>query len=146
MSIDMFPDAAVDYIIANTPGGTVTDQQQTDDRVDLEEVNVVVAVEYHNDPGDFESIDLTPAHEPFILFRMKQEGGAIVLDVNASLIEGEDELIETLEVFFETMLEERLMRQIAASQAVDEEVAAAVDAAVDEYLDEQAREANDGGF
>lgn len=124
--------------------------QNTDERVNVDEVPVVVAVEYHNDPADFESIDLTPGHDPFVLFRMKQQDGMIVLDVDASLIEGEDELIETLEVFFETMIEERLARQHAAAMAelgvIEGDVNDVINDAVDEYLDEQAREANDGGF
>jgi hypothetical protein len=61
--------------------------------------------------------DVRRGIDPFILFKMRQEDGAIILDVTASLIEGEDDLIETLEVFFETMLEERLARQHVAAMA-----------------------------
>ena len=123
--------------------------QNTDERVNVDEVPVVVAVEYHNDPADFATEDfvLAPGLDPFILFRMKQQDGVIVLDVTASMIEGEDELIETLEVFFETMIEERLARQHAAAMAelgvIEGDVNDVINDAVDEYLDEQAREAND---
>lgn len=116
MSIDMFPDSAVDYLITNSPGGDMTDQ--TDDRVMPEDLPLVVAVEYANEPVE-PGLLLVPGTDPFILFQMKQEGGAIVLDVTASQIEGEDDLIETLEVFFETMLAEREVRKMAALGVIE---------------------------
>lgn len=90
--------------------------QSTDERVNVDEVPVVVAVDYHNEPSE-PGILLTPGTDPFVVFQMKQQDGAIVLDVTASMVDGEDDLIETLEVFFETMLEERLARQRAAAMA-----------------------------
>lgn len=100
-------------------------ENQPDDRIMLEEVPLVVETTYHNG-GDEPSthIPLEAGCEPFILFRMKQADGAVLLEVNASLIESEEELIETLEVFFETMLEDRLQRGLIA---VDEMVEAALD-------------------
>lgn len=117
MSIDMFPDAAIDYILnhPDTPGGDVTD----DDRIMLDEVPLVLEVNYHNEPALGDWTTLAPGAEPFILFQMRQGDGAIVCEVTASMIESEDELIETLEVFFETMLEERARRQ---SSSIEGEV------------------------
>ena len=105
---------------------------QTEDRGDVDDLPLEIAVEYldHEMSPCDEDLVLAPGHQPFILFQMKQEGGAVVLDVTASLIPGEDDLIETLEVFFETMLAEREMRRLAALGVI-------VDEAVEEYLDEE---------
>lgn len=89
-----------------------------DDRVMPEDLPLVVAVEYANEPIE-PGLLLVPGSDPFILFQMKQEGGAVVLDVTASQIEGEEDLIETLEVFFETMLAEREARKMAALGVIE---------------------------
>lgn len=123
MSLDMFPDAAIDYII-NHQETPVTDE----DRIILDEVPLVVEVNYYNAEDDeCKPVSITAGDEPFILFQMRQDEGAIVLAVTASQVEGEEELIETLEVFFETMLEERAKRGLQQ----------AVDGAVEEYFDEE---------
>lgn len=124
----MFPDAAIDYII-NHQETSVTEQQPEDERVNIDEVPLTLATTYHNAENPAAEIEdhivLTPGGEPFVLFRMRQSDGAIVLEVDASLVEDEDELIETLEVFFETMLEERQARLSAATlRAVAEESSA----------------------
>lgn len=99
--------------------------QQPDDRIMIEDAQLLVEVNYHNDEDDGQiAILLSPGEEPFILFQMKQKDGAIVLDVTASQIESEDELIETLEVFFETMLEERRLRGLVNLSEIVEEVEA----------------------
>lgn len=82
-----------------------------DDRIMLDEIPLVIAAEYHNE-GLGGEVHLYAGADPFILFRMKQEGGAVVCDITASMISGEDELIETLEVFFETLQAERARRSM----------------------------------
>jgi len=91
----------------------VTDQQP-DERIMLEEVPLMIETTYHNADNPAAELEdhivLTPGEQPFILFQMKQKDGAVVLEIDASQIEGEEELIETLEVFFETMQQDRMMR------------------------------------
>lgn len=126
----------------------MTDQQHDDERIMLEEVPLVIEVNYHNEPehpADMEdSIELWPGYNPFILFQMKQREGAVVLEVEASMIDTEDDLIETLETFFETMLQERAVR--AAAQAEQTRAALAafdLDGAVDNHFDEELTRANE---
>lgn len=94
------------------------------ERIMLEEVPLVIETTYHQPEDASPEIRLEPGGLPFILFQMKQKDGAVVLDVTASLIEGEEELIETLEAFFEAMLEDRMQRgliQIPAEDTDNEE-------------------------
>lgn len=100
----------------------------TDDRIMLDEVPLVLETTYHNEPQKHLDLRLLPGREPFIVFKMKQGDGAIICEVTASMIEGEDDLIETLEVFFETMLEERARRQVAVTGEVVSNVLEAEDA------------------
>ena len=99
--------------------------QQPDERIMLEEVPLVIETTYHNhelSPCN-EDLVLAPGHTPFILFQMVQKDGAVVLNIDASLIEGEEELIETLEVFFETMQQDRMMRGLINLDEIVAEVA-----------------------
>ena len=89
-----------------------------EDRIALEDMNLVLATDYHNEPAP-ENLVLFPGIEPFVVFQLKQQGGAIVADITASLIADDQDLIETLEVFLTALVEERAARLGALQAQVD---------------------------
>lgn len=58
MSIDMFPDSAVDYLITNSPGGDMIDQNKPE--VEADEDDVTVGFTFHNPTGEGDTIVSMP--------------------------------------------------------------------------------------
>ena len=94
----------------------MTDQQQTEERIALEDIPLTIAVEYVNpEDAGHRWLRRFAGQDPFILFEMKQSDGAIVADITASCIPDDQDLIETLEVFLAALVEERASRLSAAA-------------------------------
>lgn len=108
--------------------------QQPDERIALEDIPLTLAVEYVN-PEDSSKpvVRRIAGKDPFILFEMKQEGGAIVADITASCIPEDQDLIETLEVFLTALVEERANRLSAEALRAVAEMSEADEDEVDEF-------------
>ena len=112
----------------------MTDQQQTEERIALEDIPLTLAVEYVNPEGcDHRWLARFAGQDPFILFEMKQSDGAIVADITASCIPDDQDLIETLEVFLTALVEERASRLSAEALRAAAEESALDPSEVDEY-------------
>jgi hypothetical protein len=87
------------------------------ERIGLEEIPLTLVVNYHDlpqHPADlFHEIVVQPGIDPFILMRMQQVDGSVQCQIEASQIPGEDDLIETLEVFLTALVEDRSARRQA---------------------------------
>ena len=91
----------------------MTDQQpETEERVFLEDIPLVLDTTYYPDGTDErDEFNLVAGEQPFVLLQMKQGEGCVVVEIAASWIESDAELAETLMVFADTLLAAAEARQ-----------------------------------
>lgn len=108
MSLDMFPDAAIDYII-NHPetGAPVSDQatepEEGDEFITLDAITSVSTTFYPEGSEEVEIVQRLAGVQPFVFLELVQDDGAIGAEVTASWVEDYETLIELLETFTEVL-------------------------------------------
>lgn len=123
MSIDMFPDAAIDYII-NHQETSVTDQVEQPDETEEEfitsdGISTVSTTFYPEDCSELETVTRIAGATPFVFLEFVQEDGMISAEVTASWIEDYPTLIEVLETFADVLRRSLEVQERTAPEVTD---------------------------